>query len=242
MTPPRTIVAGRTEAGEDYSLSRPDPLRGNLADQVYAELRSAICDFRIPPNRRLVQNDLAAEFDISRTPVRDALIQLYQEGLVRPLPDRGGFLVTEFTAGEVLGIYEVRRALEPRAAGQAAGRHAITEVAELRQVNHDLGDPSRRTGGRDEYELNRRFHQVVVGPCQNEILKATLDRLWSMPSSLRMYNRQVGSLSTELIVREHDQIVDALVDGDPEVVIRLVSEHIDGARNQALKQLERPGD
>ncbi len=170
------------------------------------------------------------------------MIQLYQEGLIRPLPDRGGFIVTEFTASEVLGIYEVRRALEPLAAGQAAGRHSITEVAVLRQVNHDLVEPSRRAGEPDGYELNRRFHQVVVGPCQNEILKATLDRLWSMPSSLRMYNRQVGSQSTELIVQEHDQIVDALVDGDPEVVVRLVGEHIDGARDQALEQLEKSRD
>lgn len=227
---------------EDFALARPDSLRGNLADQVYAELRSAICDFRIPPNCRLVQNDLAAELDISRTPVRDALIQLSQEGLIRPLSDRGGFIVSEFTAREVLDIYEVRRSLEPLAAGQAAGQHSITEIAELRQVNHDLGNPSRLGSERDEYELNRRFHQVVVGPCQNGILKSTLDRLWSMPSSLRMYNRQVGSQSMELIVREHEGIVEALADGEREAVMDLVGRHIDGARDQALQQLENAGD
>jgi DNA-binding GntR family transcriptional regulator len=236
-----TLEGSSNEGVNHSSLERPDPLRGRLADQVYVELRAAICDFRIPPNKRLVQNDLAEELKISRTPVRDALIQLSQEGLIRTLPARGGFVVTEFTAREVLDIYEVRLALEPIAARQAAGKHGLTALAELRQVNQELADDPGLVRS-DQYELNRRFHEIVIGPCRNAILKSTLARLWSMPSSLRMYNRLAGSQSIESIVTEHEGIIEALTRGDSNEVFALVAAHIDGARDQALEQLGVAGD
>ena len=209
-----------------------------LANQVYRELREAICDYRLPPNQRLVQNSLADELGISRTPVRDALLRLAQEGLVRPAPWRGGYLVSEFTPQEVLEIYEVRMALEPVAAEQAAGRHTRAQIGELRDINAGIADDA--AGGVSEhYARNQRFHALVVQPSENHILKRMLAQLWSMPSALRMYHHQaVTSEAVEQMVSEHEAIVAALESGDGQLTRRRVEGHLEAAQRAALDHFE----
>lgn len=208
---------------------------GGLANQVYRELREAICDFRLEPNQRLVQNALADELGISRTPVRDALLRLSQEGLVHPAPWRGGYLVAEFTPHEVIEIYDVRMALEPLAAEQAAGRHTRAQLAELHDVSARIADEPV-SSVTEHYQLNQRFHALVVEPCGNDILRRMLDQLWSMPSSLRMYFHQVSTgAPIAQMVAEHDAIVGALERGDAALVNRRVREHLEGARREALE-------
>ena len=124
------------------NLRMPETHTGGLSTQVYQELREAICDQRIRPNQRLVQNALADQLGISRTPVRDALSRLVQEGLVYPAPARGGFIVKEFTPHEVLEIYDVRLAMEPFGARQATGAHTRAQIAEMRDVNSEIESSS----------------------------------------------------------------------------------------------------
>lgn len=211
----------------------------DLAGSVYRELRAAICDFRLPPNQRLVQNALADELGISRTPVRDALLRLAQEGLVQPAPQRGGYLVTEFTAREVLDIYDVRLALEPNAAAEVAGRHGAVAIATLRELNAKIASqPAAEIAG--TFELNRDFHALVVAPSENVIIRQMLDQLWSMPSALRMYHLQMldGHESSQM-VEEHDAIVVALENGDSEAVREALASHIELARADAVQHVEQ---
>lgn len=218
----------------------PSPHQGDLARQVYAELREAICEGRVPPHERLVQNALAEDLGISRTPVRDALLQLAQEGLVQPAPSRGGFLVTEFTPHEVLEIYDVRIALEPMAAAAAAGKHSHTQLGEMRDINEKI-----RAGGgiaREQYQLNERFHGLVVEECGNRILIKMLSTLWGMPSSQRMYYLQFKEGSdSNAIADGHNEIIAALEDGDAKRVEKRVHDHIAAARQAALEHFERQG-
>lgn len=209
-----------------------------LANHVYRELREAICDYRLAPNQRLVQNALADQLGISRTPVRDALLRLLQEGLVRPAPWRGGFLVSEFTAHEVLEIYDVRIALEPLAGQQAAGRHTRAQIAELQDLNARIARAPGRSIA-EHYALNHAFHALVVVPCENAILKRMLDQLWSMPSSLRMYHQQVLAESAiAQMVAEHDGIVEALAAGDRELVRLRLLAHLEAAKQGALETFD----
>lgn len=211
-----------------------------LANQVYRELREAICDYRLAPNQRLVQNALADQLGISRTPVRDALLRLLQEGLVRPAPWRGGFIVSEFTPHEVLEIYDVRIALEPLAAGRATGRHSRAQLAELEDLNARIAS---EPGGSitEHYELNHAFHALVVKPSENEILKRMLDQLWSMPSSLRMYHKQVlADSAITQSVSEHAGIIEALASGDPQLVHDRLLAHLEAAKQVALETFDLP--
>ena len=88
------MTTGPTTEDHGLRLTIDDESADGIAGSVYRELRAAICDFRLEPNQRLVQNNLADQLGISRTPVRDALMRLAQEGLVHPAPQRGGYLVS----------------------------------------------------------------------------------------------------------------------------------------------------
>jgi DNA-binding GntR family transcriptional regulator len=226
---------------EPTNLKLPDVVEGDLAGQVYQEIREAICDFRIAPNQRLVQNALAAELGISRTPVRDALLHLSQEGLVQPARTRGGFVVTEFTPHEVLEIYDVRLALEPRAARHSTGKHSRTQLAEMRDTNALIGDVPDQSL-REQYRLNQRFHELVVSECGNRILIRMLSQLWGMPSALRMYHQQLTRNDAQQVIHdEHESIIDALEQGDAAGVERQVRGHIAAARQTALDSFQSEG-
>lgn len=242
----RQATASRTDRGSswgeadelpDLNLRMPKTHSGGLSAQVYHELREAICDQRIPPNRRLVQNVLADQLGISRTPVRDALARLVQEGLVYPAPVRGGFIVKEFTTHEVLEIYDVRLAMEPFAARRATGEHSRAQIAEMRDINAEIESSSLESVS-EQYALNERFHGLVIEPCGNEILKRMLRQLWQMPSSLRMYHFQASPTEHEVTVVEHAGIVEALEAGDTDRVVERVERHIIGAKQIALAHFE----
>jgi DNA-binding GntR family transcriptional regulator len=221
----------------DLNLRTPDSHSGGLSAQVYQELREAICDCRIPPNQRLVQNALADQLGISRTPVRDALSRLVQEGLVYPAPVRGGFIVKEFTPHAVLEIYDVRLALEPVAARSATGNHSGAEIAEMRDLNEAIEISSLESVS-EQYALNERFHGLLIQPCGNEIMKRMLAQLWQLPSSLRMYHFQASDEEHEITVVEHAGIIEALESGTADVVVERVEEHIVGAKQTALDHFQ----
>lgn len=228
---------GEPEELADLRLRAPDGNSGELSAQVYRELREAICDDRIPPRQRLVQNALAEQFGISRTPVRDALARLVQEGLVDPAPVRGGFLVREFTPHAVLEIYDVRLALEPVAARGAAGRHSGAQIAEMRDINEAIGSASSGSLS-EQYGLNERFHALVVEPYENEIMKRMLSQLWQMPSALRMYHFQASYEERDVTVGEHAEIIAALAAGDAATAVERIEDHIRGAKRIALDHFE----
>ena len=235
------MTTSSTTEERSLHLTIDDASPDGIAGSVYRELRAAICDFRLEPNQRLVQNSLADQLGISRTPVRDALMRLAQEGLVHPSPQRGGYLVSEFTAREVLDIYDVRLALEPLAASQAAEHHSLVDIAMLREINSKIAGQAE-TPGDDTFELNREFHALLISRSENVIIRRMLEQLWSMPSALRMYNRQmVADHDPESMVREHELIIAALETGDGASVAEAVRSHIEKARAEAVEHVERSG-
>ena len=221
----------------DLALSlEAAPADEPLVDSVYRTLRDAICDGRLEPNRKLAQIPLAEHLGISRTPVRDALQRLAQEGLVRAVSFRG-FVVSEFSAREVLDVYEVRVALEPMAVQAATGNYSRLDIAKLTHVC----DETEATDVRDVarlYALNGEFHRALVEPCANRLAVRLLEQLWQMPSSLRVFHAQaaLGTALKESAV-EHRAIVGAIEAGDPDVVVDRVRQHIRRAQQETIEAL-----
>jgi DNA-binding GntR family transcriptional regulator len=212
-----------------------------LVDSVYRVLRDAICEGRLEPNDKLAQIPLAEQLGISRTPVRDALQRLAQEGLVRALSWRG-FVVSEFSVRDAVDIYEVRLALEPLAARKAVGLHSRAQIAELLDNCEQTAEIAEAEIS-EVYELNHRFHTGIVEPCENQVLVRTLDQLWQMPASLRMFHAQaVHSHALEQTTQEHRAIVDALMAGDATLVEERVRAHIAHARDETVAALDSQSD
>src|SRR5581483_11474189 len=116
---------------ESVSLSS-DGVEPRLGEQTYNELRRAIVQGRLRPNQRLIETELAEEYAVSRTPVRETLQRLAVEGLI--VPARRGWIVREHSLEEINEIYEVRAALEGFAARLAAQRATKAQLDEIAAI------------------------------------------------------------------------------------------------------------
>lgn len=137
----------------------------NAADQVHSQLRDAILSGELRPNHRLVEVTLADELGVSRTPVREALLRLRQEGLVI---QSHGWLVRDHDPAEVLEYLEARAALESVTARLAAKRIDESQLATLRELLDAMEDRTRSR--REINSLNSRFHALISEAGGNVVL------------------------------------------------------------------------
>ena len=222
------------------AVAETETERRALVDQLASDLQRRVLSGEIPSGARLRQSALAAEFGVSRTPIREALRKLQAGGLVELQPHRGA-LVRGLSSREIRDAYEVRAELEALAAELAALRIRHDQLDELRDVQELFravlaATVSAREGGVDGPDearaaawgrANDRFHQLIQSAAANEVLVSTLARLHrSFPRDL---SRIVLAESTPLLranVLEHEEIVAALERRDPESARELMRRHV----------------
>lgn len=197
----------------------------SLKARAYRALKTAIMDLNIyasDAELRLDERDLSLRFGISRTPLREALAQLEQEGLVRIAPRRGIFIVRK-TKSEILDMITVWAALESMAARLAA---SVAHGAELRGLNRLVGfsgdEAAAKTG---EYsDTNIRFHQTIIGLGGNSLIGEITDSLFLHVRAIRQRTIFEADRARRSIA-DHRAIVAALEARDAELAERLVREH-----------------
>ena len=207
-----------------------------LTDRVLGALREAIVSGRLPADARIKQEQVAAELGVSRTPVREALHLLEQEGLVRLVPRRGA-LVQGFTAADVRELYELRVLLEPAATELAAQRASDAERSEVGRLARLT---ERRNGG---FEPNRDFHRALCAPCGNGLVLRTLDSVWTHRAAQGLFRYQARPAGAiERMAAEHAEIARAFAAADAAAVRALVHDHVRGAGEDALERLPQGQD
>jgi DNA-binding GntR family transcriptional regulator len=205
--------------------------RATLADSTADALRGRILAGGFAPGERLVEAEIARQLAISRGPVREALAKLREEGLVRDEPRRGWF-VSALTARDIREIYELRSALEARAAKLALARGSAVELrdrmAELRAAAR-LGDRERFAALDFEFHAdltrlsgNSRLHRVFVQ--QAGVLRALL-RL----EITTQYESLAG------ILAEHERLLEEILSGDPARAEAACELHLAQARDRVIK-------
>jgi DNA-binding GntR family transcriptional regulator len=203
------------------------------SELVYRRLREDIITGRLAPGTRLVELNIAADFGVSRTPVREALKRLTAEKLVLSDPSRG-VVVHAPDASEIEDVFVVREALDALAARLAAHRITPSELARLRVIV----DAMRRailSGRREQVILaNQRFHDVIYAAAGNEMLAR-------LASDLRDFVRRFTTLPfaspdrVEDVLAEHEAILEALVAHDPEAAEAASRRHLEAAREYLIK-------
>jgi DNA-binding GntR family transcriptional regulator len=200
-----------------------------LKDKVYEALRSAIIsmDFYAEnANTKLDERRLAEELGVSRTPIREALSRLEQEGLVRIESRRGAFVIRK-TKQEILQVICVWGALESLASRLGCEHATDDEIAGLRKMFVNLDDTERALADIDEYsDENIRFHQAIIRLGRCELLSDLAEGLFIhmhaiRARSLRGHDRVAGS------VVDHLHIIEAIEQRDAELAEKLVREHTD---------------
>ncbi len=193
-----------------------------LGSIVLEALRSAIIGGDYAPGDRLVEEEIAARFAVSRNPIRDALHALSVEGFVVIEPRRGARVAT-MDARRARELFEVRGPLEGLVARLAAERHTPAHLADLRAVVA-RGQHAAAEQRLDELPaLNTEFHAVLAAAADNELLAGTLGRLSDL---IRwVYAARISERSAQSW-EEHAAIVEAIAAADAERAYRCGTSHI----------------
>jgi len=212
--------------------------RASLTKVVSDRIRGRILDGTLRPGERLVEDRLSAELGVSRVPVREALLGLSREGLVRLEPRRGAS-VAEVTPRIVDELVEVRALLEGLNARLAARRHDPKIVALLRDTL-ERGDAAARTGSAEELSrLNAEFHERLTEASRNSVLADTM-------RSLRERSSLAFALNSRTRAREdwqeHAGILAAVIEGDEELAALLATRHVHNAAAALAKATDQAAD
>ena len=183
-------------------LVSPIPPGASMGDRAYYVLRDKIVSLRMPPGSLVREDDLMAELDMSRTPLREALLRLSREGLIETLPRRGTF-VTDVNVGDIGQIYELRRELEVIAAGWAAERATPRDhprIDALLQEMRALPDGEKQDA-RTLVDIDLRAHQLIYDLSGNRLIPDLLVsyyylaiRIWFVASVRVTMEEPVGDL------------------------------------------------
>jgi DNA-binding GntR family transcriptional regulator len=211
----------------------------SLKQQAYAALKNAIAGMDVYGSRteiRLDERRLAAEFGISRTPVREAMAQLEREGFVRSEPRRGVYVVRK-SRREVIELITVWAALESMAARLITANASDDEIAALRRMFATFDNGAVRAH-LDEYsDVNIEFHQTIIRMSRNDALINLAENLFT---HMRMIRRKtIGEQDrADRSIRDHMHIIEALEARDTVRAEGLVRDHALGLAEHVEKYAE----
>jgi DNA-binding GntR family transcriptional regulator len=198
----------------------------SITDLAYQALRQAITAMNIydsAEDLRLDERRLAEDLGVSRTPIREAIVRLELEGLVRTVPRRGTFVVRK-SKKEVLEIITVWAALESMAARLITLQARDEEIASLRTIFATFQN-GRLEAHLDEYsEANIQFHQRIIEMSGCELLRKTADTLLIHMGAIRRRTISDEARVTRSII-DHMHIIEALEQRETELAERLVRQH-----------------
>ena len=211
-----------------------EPDRRRLADEVYRQVLDAVLTGALRPGERIVQERVADEINVSRTPVREALLHLEREGvLVRA--GASGFTVREISEREVRDIYQAREAIEGYAARIVAERRDPAGLERIRRTIET--EESIRSGGVEEYfHANRRIHRCIVEESGNEYLLRSFDGLWNRGFAIRIF-AVIENADPGAALHEHEALLIAMRDDAPPAAAETMIEHIRNGLDLQLRAL-----
>lgn len=197
-----------------------------LKDRIYDELKRAITAVNIydsAEDHRLDERHLSEELGVSRTPVREALVRLENEGFVKNIPRRGAFVARK-SKKEILEMLVVWAALESMAARLVTEHASDEEISSLRRLFASYSDDKVNARLGEYSEANIGFHQALFNISHCDLLSTLTENLFIHMRSIRMRTIHENDRATQSI-QDHLHIIEALEARDPELAERLVREH-----------------
>ncbi len=209
----------------------------NLRNQTYDIIKNMIILREIEPGKKINEEHIAKEIQVSRTPIREALCRLENEGIVTIIPRRGAFVsdLTENNVREILLIREVLEGLVVRLAVENMDAKtlqklskAIAKVSSIPEEDRDLVNYTRS-------EVD--FHSILLSASNNQMLKNMMDMVNAHLQIIRLRTVVIPERAQKT-VKEHQQILKAIEKGDAQSAEALMRKHVRSVRQVALKNIE----
>jgi len=203
---------------------RADFINTTLADKIYQVLKKGVIYQEYQPGTRLVDQEIADQLGVSRTPVREAVNRLAAEGLVSVISRRGVF-VTELSEKDIKEIYEVREALEVLAMRLGVSLITDRDIATLQEISSQYHSAMLEDDYLACYDLDRQFHDQLIGISGNSLL-AEMYKALSGKIQISRWKHCRDRERTEKSLHEHRLILQALQNRDAGEAILRLREHI----------------
>jgi len=200
-----------------------------LREQVRDSLRDAILSASLQPGTRIGEEETAAALGVSRTPVREAIRELVQEGLLTFIPHRGAVVVT-VSDDEINAAYRVKAVLEEEAMSRATSRLTPADIEELRALIDEMAQESARGAFVAANTAEWKFHAKIADVAELGLLRRTytiIDDMGRLTTLQLMASHGSFPRYLEGLVANHVRLLDALLEGDPKRAAAVGREHLD---------------
>lgn len=220
---------------KDFSEILAQPLKRTLADEVTASIREAILGGKLEPGARLQEEKLASTLNVSRGPVREAIVQLEREGLVLVYRNRGTF-VARLSLEDLEEVYSLRRAIEPLAVQRAIHYAEPAQLHELQMLVNKMAEYSAQgISEQKAAELDLRFHDVIYQASKHRRLYDCWNTMQAQIHILLLSRTVVDADFRQYTVPSHQDILDAIRNKNESLALALIEDHIKGSYERVSK-------
>jgi DNA-binding GntR family transcriptional regulator len=210
----------------------------SMVEAAYQLMRGRILDNLWPPGHRALEQQLAAELGMSRTPVREALIRLQKEGLLEVMP-RHGMRVLPVSPGDMREIYELLTAIEPMAAEMVARKRLPErDLQPLIDASQGMSAALKANDLNAWAAADECYHRLLIALAGNRLMMQTVQSLWDRAHRARMVTLRLRPIP-EHSTNEHIAIVNAIRAGDAQSAAQLYRKHRERGSRELLAILEK---
>ena len=220
----------------NYDIKRDLSEKIAIRDKVYSVLSDAIFQGKLKPEERLVESKLAKVMKVSRTPVREAIIELEQKGLVVPSPPKGVKVAPLPTMKDLSEFYDIRGVLRGLAARKAAKNITMKEITRLEENIKKMETLLLEKSFRRIAKLNIEFHQIIERCSKSKELILLLENLHkrSRENSAVIISRRERQKEA---IKEHKAILEVLLKKDAALAEQLMKKHAENAKKSLEKEI-----
>ncbi|MFB6610482.1 GntR family transcriptional regulator [Agromyces sp. NPDC056379] len=221
---------------DDAEPIAPD---ATLGEDVYKRLVAFVLSNELPADSRININRIAKQLDVSPTPVREALTRLEDAGLVSKTHLKGYRTTSVLTEKELVDLYELRLLLEPASARLAAEHADAATIAALRdelRMYHEAPDDDDAWSYARFSQHDGRLHSLIARASGNQAVERALERTHFHLHAFRLsYEKSAGDTTVD----EHERIVEAIAEHDPDAAERAMRDHLTASRARLLPSARR---
>ena len=206
----------------------------SIKSQVYEGILNDIMDGVYPSNAVLNEKTIVEKYQVSKTPVREALVQLCSEEILKNIP-RFGYQVVPISPSEILEIIEYRKVIELAALELSFPRLTEVEFEELKKLNEESRKIVEVKEPRTHWRRNEEFHRYLAGYCSNKFLQQALDTSLNFCTRIsNQYFTKLWNESKQADAINHVVLVEAMEAGDLDKAKNILSGDIDSFKNEIL--------
>jgi len=203
-------------------MAKASRFHKTLREEIIDTLREEIIKGSLKPGQRISEVSISEKFNISRTPVREALWQLESEGFITIIP-RKGAVISTISENDIKDFYETRSLLEGYVAAQSIEKFTDNDIKKLNALNKKMESYHKKNDWRNFYKAHNDFHKILIKNCENELLKNMLESVYKrfqrFRLTLTLLNKVEGS------IEQHWQIIDSIKNKDKDRLVEAIKEN-----------------